>query len=333
MNAALPSPQEANMATQAYPTYNGRAVTVPRSHLEQQLANGLGWFSIGLGVAEVIAPGAVAQLIGVRDKDKTRAVLRTYGLREIASGVGILTQRRPSGWVWSRVAGDMLDLASLGNAYNSRGTNTKRVAVATTALLGITALDVLCGQQLSAEPQETVDNDTVRVRKTIVINKSPEEVYAFWRNLQNLSTFMEGLESVRELDGGKSHWKVRTPAGKTIEWDAQMVDDHPGKSIAWHSLEGADIPNSGVVRFERAPGGRGTVVSVELEYTPPAGILSAAVAKLFGTEPGQLVDENLRRFKQVIETGEVMKSDASIFPGMHAAQPPASIPASKGGNA
>jgi uncharacterized membrane protein len=125
------------------------------------------------------------------------------------------------------------------------------------------------------------------------------------------------------IDDRRSRWRAKAPAGTSVEWEAELIDDRPNELIAWRSLEGSTVDNSGFVRFERAPGGRGTVVHVELRYCPPAGALGAAVAKLFGEEPRQQLYDDLRAFKQVMELGEVVKSDASIHTGMHPAQPPA----------
>jgi uncharacterized membrane protein len=291
----------------------------------QRLANGLGWLSIGLGLAEVAAPGKVAELIGVRDEDRTRSLLRFYGMREIAAGMGILMQPQPAGWLWGRVAGDMLDLASLASAMSSETNDKSRVAMATAAVLGVTALDVMCAQQMGQyeSPQES---DTSRVSKTITINRSPEEVYRQWRRFEDFPKFMEHLEEVRTSGEGRSHWKAKAPAGSTVEWDAEITEDQPNSLIAWRSLADSEVRNSGRVRFERATGGRGTVVTVDMEYAPPAGLAGQAIAKLFGEEPGQQLDDDLRRFKQIMEIGEVVKSDASIHSGMHAAQPPEQAP-------
>jgi uncharacterized membrane protein len=290
----------------------------------ERLANALGWFSIGLGLAEMAAPSAVAQLIGVTDEDKTRNVLRGYGLREIAAGIGILSRPQPAGWLWGRVAGDLLDLSSLGTALSSSRSNRARVGAATAAVIGVTALDVRCALQLHRGSANggNVKTGDVRVIRTIILNRSPEEVYRFWHDFANLPTFMKHLESVEITGDNRSHWKATGPGGKTVEWDAEIVEDQPNTRIAWRSLEGSDIDNSGSVQFERAPGGRGTLVRVELRYAPPGGVVSATIAKLFGEEPGQQVDDDLRAFKQVLETGEVVKSDASIHRGMHPAQPP-----------
>jgi uncharacterized membrane protein len=143
------------------------------------------------------------------------------------------------------------------------------------------------------------------VRKTLAVNCAPAEAYAFWRNLRNLPRFMAHLEAVEVQDERRSHWVARAPGGTTVEWDAEIVEDQPNERIAWRSLESSDVPNSGTVRFEQAPGGRGTLVRVELRYEPPGGELGRSVAKLFGEEPEQQVDADLRRFKQVLEAGEV----------------------------
>jgi uncharacterized membrane protein len=165
----------------------------------------------------------------------------------------------------------------------------------------------------------------MHVRKASTINRRPEEVYRYWRDFQNLPRFMSYLEAVQVTGERRSHWRTSAPAGTTVEWDAEMVEDRLGELIAWQSLEGADVPNSGQVHFRPAPGGRGTEVDVELQFDPPAGKLGRAVAKLFGKDPGQQVATDLRRFKQILETGEVVVSDATIE-GAHLAQRPAQPP-------
>jgi uncharacterized membrane protein len=291
---------------------------------EEQLATALGWFSIGLGLAEVAAPGSVARLVGVRDDDRNRWTLRAMGVREVVSGVGILTQPRPTGWVWARVGGDMLDLAYLGTALNSDHANRGRVTAAIAAVAGVTALDVLCGQGLSAEPRAGAGRSraarlgrasrerAVHVRKAITIGRPAEDLYKFWRDFENLPRFMRHLESVQVTGERRSHWKAKAPFGRTVEWHAEITEDRPNEQLAWRSLESADVPNYGSVTFEPAPGGRGTTVRVDLHYEPPGGVIGATIAKLFGEEPGQQVQEDLRAFKQLMETGEVVQSEASV---------------------
>jgi len=145
----------------------------------------------------------------------------------------------------------------------------------------------------------------IEAAKTLTINRPPEELYRFWRKFENLPSVMRHLESVTVQDDKRSHWIAKGPAGRHIEWDAEIVNEKPNQLIAWQSCEGADIDHWGVVRFVPAPGGRGTEVTVELEYEPIAGSIGALFAKLFGEEPAQQIEEDLRRFKQFMEAGEV----------------------------
>ncbi len=146
--------------------------------------------------------------------------------------------------------------------------------------------------------------DRVFVQRTVTINQPAKELYSFWRNFENLPGFMGHLESVTIIDDRRSHWVVQAPFG-TVEWDAEISEDRPNEFIAWRSTGNSDIEHAGSVRFAASPGDRGTEVTVTLEYKPPAGVVGAAVAKLFGEEPNQQVGEDLRRFKQVMEAGEV----------------------------
>ncbi len=143
------------------------------------------------------------------------------------------------------------------------------------------------------------------IEKSITINSSPAELYSFWHNVENLPRFMEDLESVTTAGGNRSHWIAKGPGGTKVEWDAEIINDKQNELIAWRSLSHADIDNAGTVRFEAAPGGRGTRVRVSLNYNAPGGKAGVLFAKLFGKEPGQLVEHNLRRLKQLMETGEI----------------------------
>jgi uncharacterized membrane protein len=147
------------------------------------------------------------------------------------------------------------------------------------------------------------------LHRTMTINRPRQELYAFWRQLDNLPRFMDHLESVTVQDDRRSHWVAKAPAGRTVEWDAEITVDEPGEVLAWHSLDGADVPNGGKVRFIEAPPGRGTEVHVLIHYELPAGPAGKVVAKLFGEEPDQQVREDLRRFKRVMETGEVATTE------------------------
>jgi uncharacterized membrane protein len=161
------------------------------------------------------------------------------------------------------------------------------------------------------------DSNGIRVRKTVSIDKPPEALYEFWRAFENFPLFMEDVESVIRIDERTSHWKVKAPAGKTVEWDAEVERDVRNESIGWRAKEGSQIENAGVVTFRRGRKDRGTEVTVELTYHPPAGGLGDRIATLFGREPLQQLERNLRRFKALMETGEV--PTAAMNPGQQPA--------------
>lgn len=269
------------------------------------LGRGLAAFSVGLGLAELAAPAAVARLIGADDCGITKPALRLFGAREILTGLGLFAQPQSVAGPWARVFGDMLDLAFLGYILKSKSINRTRTVGAIAAVAGVMLVDAFAGvrrQRMAlAEP----------VRQTVTIARQPEEVYRIWRSVERLPEFMTWVEDVQDLGGNRSHWKVRTPVGATIEYDAEIVEDVPNHRIAWQSLPGASVPNRGQVTFIAAPGGRGTEVIVEMQVAAPlAKTLAGAEAK-----------GDLRRLKQVLETGEIVHSDASIHRGPHPAQP------------
>lgn len=265
----------------------------------RQLANALGWFSIGLGLAEILAPRALGRAIGVGDHPR---VMRALGMREIASGLGLLSQRAPHAWAWSRVGGDAMDLALLGAAARNADADPRRVGLAAAAVMGVTALDVYASRELSkleaSEPEEIVSESRA-------INSTPEALYSFWKNVENLPRFMSHLESVTPTGERTSHWVARAPAGMSVEWDAEIVRDDPNEGLSWQTVPGSEVTHEGTVRFERDPTGRGTIVRVQMRYIPPAGKLGVQLAKLFGEEPKLQIKDDLRRLKQLIETGEV----------------------------
>jgi uncharacterized membrane protein len=149
----------------------------------------------------------------------------------------------------------------------------------------------------------------IKIDKAITIQKSAAELYSFWRNFENLPRFMKHLEAVSVMDDTHSTWRAKAPLGQHVSWKAQLIVDEPNERIAWRSIEPMDIPNAGTVLFKELPSGRGTTVEVTLEYNPPAGMLGALVAKLFGEEPGMQVEDDLRRFKQLMETGEISTNE------------------------
>jgi hypothetical protein len=210
------------------------------------LADGLGWFSIGLGLAELGAPKSVAQLIGMPDDGPTRGLLRAYGAREIATGIGILSSRPHPVWLWARVAGDVLDLATLAAVMRRDGVDGAKLGSAMASVAGVMVADIAAARRLdrSSSAGASRQDQPGRVSKTFTVNRSPEEVAQLWLDMQLL-------------------------------------------------------PEVETVRFDTAPGGRGT--EVRLQFHP----------RLFGKLRKGAVQEKLRQFKQIAETGEVSRSDGS----------------------
>ncbi|MGY1706130.1 SRPBCC family protein [Geodermatophilus sp. SYSU D00697] len=263
--------------------------------------------SAALGVPQVARSADFARSLAVGDAPRHRAVTELVGVGELVAAAGLLGRPHPA-WLWGRVCGDALDLSLMRTALRHHDGRGLRRSVLAMAGLVVTAVDVYAAatrtiRKGTATPMELTSATTV--------TRPPEEVYAFWRQLDRLPTFMAHLDEVRATNAHRSHWKASAPFGRSVEWDAETTDDVPGQRIAWRSLDGADVPNSGQVDFVPAPGGRGTEVHVTLTYELPGGALGKAVAKYFGEEPSQQLDDDLRRFKQVLETGEVIRSDGA----------------------
>lgn len=203
-----------------------------------------------------------------------------------------LTRRTWGGGVLALVGGTLIYRGSTGHCYmyDALGVNT-------------------AGNETDNPLVSVPAGHGIKVEKSVTVNRAPEEVYRYWRNFENLPRFMNHLESVKDLGNNRSHWVAKAPAGKTVEWDAEVYNEKENELIAWRSLEGADVDNAGSVRFEAAPEGRGTIVRVTLKYDPPAGKIGSLVAKLWGEEPSQQIEEDLRRFKQVMETGEISTTE------------------------
>jgi uncharacterized membrane protein len=192
-----------------------------------------------------------------------------------------------------------LALALIGGDLMRRGITGRSYAY---ELLGIRTAPKGQGHETTSVPYEL----GIRVDRSITIARPRADVFAFWRDFNNLSRFMDHVESVRQLDDKQSHWVVKAPAGRTVEWDAVIHNEINGELLAWRTLPGADVDHAGSVWFKEAPAGRGTEVKVELQYNPPAGAVGAMVAKLWGKEPSQQIESDLRRLKQILETGEVL---------------------------
>jgi uncharacterized membrane protein len=145
----------------------------------------------------------------------------------------------------------------------------------------------------------------IRVEKSITIDKPKAELYSFWRDFRNLPRVMDHLESVKVKDQTRSRWVAKGPAGKRFEWESEVITEIENEQIDWQTLPGAQVPSRGSVFFKKAPHERGTEVKVIFHYEPPGGSVGEAFAKLFGEEPSRQVADGLRRFKQLMETGEI----------------------------
>jgi hypothetical protein len=233
-------------------------------------AEGLGWFSLGLGVPQLLAPSLVNRIAGIRDDVGSRTAQRIVGMRELAAAAGILGMSRPDPWLWARVGGDAMDLMLLGRAWGRRHDSTPRLLAATASIVGVTAIDLL----------------------TAV-------------------TMTNGLTARRR--------PMTKTAATTLDVPMQEVE------AAWTALS-ADIDAPGIVTFRPAPGGAGTEVCLRVEQESP--VVDVA-RKAMGTEPYQRAKDALRRFKQLVETGEIARSDAMpegethehMFPRQRPAQP------------
>jgi uncharacterized membrane protein len=279
------------------------------------LSRGLGVVSLGLGAAQLIAPRRLLRAAGYPSDGRSPLVVRAIGIRELGAAGGLLAQRWPVAFTWMRVAGDAVDIAVMTRALRARGVRRDRATAALGAVAAVSAADLLTGVIVSREaPRQRDDALGGRkpVRKSITINRGRDEVYGYWRALENLPRFMKHLEEVRDTGNGRSHWVAKGPVGTKAAWDAEITEDRPGERIAWQAIPGSGIQNAGTVTFREAPGGRGTEVLVELVYEPPAGPLGIAAAKLLGEEPEQQTAGDLRRLKQVLETGEVVLSEATV---------------------
>lgn len=243
------------------------------------LTNGLGWFSVGLGLAQLTMPERVAQLVGIEPTEANCGLMRTMGMRELSSGVGILTQPVPDKWLWGRVVGDVMDLAMLGVALGNGKGDRGRTLGATLAVLGVTGLDMLAARELSRQRQQAVE---------------------------------EGMEI-----GARSLFRIITikahPANVETDWNE------------WLAAQGSDESRQAVASFRAAPGTQGTEMRADLTYTPKGGTIGSTAQRMMHKSPGQMLGQDLKRFKMTVETGEIVKSDASIHEHVHPARPDDSL--------
>lgn len=273
------------------------------------LARTLGWMSLGLGIVGLMMPRRLARSAGMAQDERW---VRAIGTRELISGAGILMRPHKPGWLWSRVAGDAMDLLLITLSARSRDRDaTRRRGLLSAALAGVSVLDLLVAwdhtarlRHVSAMPRKE-RTGVSQVKKSLDVNCSPEKCYRFWRDVENFPRFMPHVERVEAVDATHSRWQVRGLLGQSFEWNAALTSDVPGQQLGWQTSSGSDVAHAGIVRFSPAPGHRGTRVEVEFTFHPPLGKAGLMLARMTGEEPSQLVSEDLRRFKQLIETGEI----------------------------
>jgi uncharacterized membrane protein len=277
-----------------------------RSHdpqQDQRLARALGWFSVGLGLTQLVMPRGVARVIGVRAEPNW---LRVLGLRELANGIAILAQPRPSpSALQARVAGDAIDLGLMASAWNARSTDRVRLAAGAGVVLGVTALDILCSRRLSAA---LVVPRPLEIQTSIAIQSSPDKLYRFWRELSNLPRVFSHIDNIRVAEGGRFHVEGKRMLGRSLAWDAQITEDVINQRLGWHTLPGALIAHSARMQFKPLSA-EGTLLSLQMRFEPLVPALVAPLARLLGDTPKQALKSELRRFKQWVEAGELATAE------------------------
>lgn len=227
-------------------------------------------------------------------------------------------RRVTMGWLAAGLGLGLAGAAWLGRqSIATRGKRARAFKIATATTAGVTLLDAL----FLARSARLVKPRPIAVKTSVTIRRSRDELYSYWRDLRNLAGFMRHVDSVTELNG-HSVWRARGPAGVSAEWEAEVVADRPGERIAWRSLENATVPHHGSVVFRDAPGDQGTEVHLEIAFEPPAGVIGEGIVRMFHIVPEESMKNDLRRLKQIMETGEIVCSDASIHAGPHPARPP-----------
>jgi uncharacterized membrane protein len=285
------------------------------------MSRGLGWLGVGLGVTELAFPRTLASVVGVDQRNRASSmIVRALGVREIASGLAVLASPRHPAPLWARVIGDAIDLGLLGLAMTARGSNHRRLALSLGAIAGIAAADVIAAQHRMRARRGSP------VIASVTINKPPLEVYEFFRRFDHLPQFMDYLTSVEQLGPRRSRWTAKLPIGGTVSWEAEILGDEPGSALWWCSVEDSPIQTRGRVTFTRTPGRNMTEVRVELQLGVLGRGTSTSLARLFAKPQ---VKADLQRLKQVMETGEVLRSDASHHQLLRPAQP-AAYPAEAG---
>jgi len=308
MVAEFSSPNEAQRGSRAtfgpahvYDEFDDQEQSSSTPQTSSGAARNLGILSLVLGTGALFMPALLSRLSGLEQR---RRLLPLVGLRELTSGIGLLSTNSPGPWLWSRVIGDGMDLAVLASSLLSpRNPRKLNAAVTTAVVAAITAIDVRESLRSSSRAPSAAPDALVTA--SVIVGKSARECYDFWRDPTNMTRISPIVESVTVVDNRTSRWCIRSPLGTRIEWDSKVTGDTPGERISWRSVDGGGLYHAGVIRFEQAVGGRGTLVTTSMHYRVPGGSAGVALAKLMGADPRKEVREDLRRFKQLLEAGEI----------------------------
>jgi uncharacterized membrane protein len=251
---------------------------------------------------------------------RNRLANAVFSLSSSTAGARALARPSDRQEVLAEEGGEMSDDDDADRQDLLGGERLQRALIGAAAVAAVGGMAYLFGRKFADDVEKSLISDapasTFRgkagrgspVGRTVTVNRPAQELYDFWRDFTNFPQFMDNIRSVEKLDGQRSRWVIEAPAGTKVEFVSRITEDRPGRLIAWESEEGADVRNAGRIEFIDAAPGRGTMVRATISYDPPAGALGRAVAKLLQREPAVQARRDLRRFKQLMETGEVTSS-------------------------
>jgi uncharacterized membrane protein len=271
---------------------------------------GLGWLSLAVGAAQVVAPRVVGKLVGVRAPRRVQGLIRLLGVRGLLSGLGLLSRGRAGRWLKARIAGDLIDFGLLRKALRQPGARRARTAGALLATWGLALYDARTS--LLAR-RDALALASAPVRRSITIARPAAAIFRMWRDFSHLSDFFPHVDFVDVIDEQTSRWRVRGATGDVLEWETVIVEERPDELLRWKSVDRASVATSGVLQLVPAPGGRGTEVHLEVQYHPPGGAVGRIIASLWSESPEQELDAALRRLKQRLETGGVVHADGLVW--------------------
>jgi uncharacterized membrane protein len=261
----------------------------------------LGWLSVAVGAAEVVAPRVVARVVGVRAPRRVRGLIRVMGVRGLVAGIGLLSRGRAARWLQARVAGDLIDFGLLRRALRQPGARRGRTIGALVATWGLALLDA---RSARLAQHEALVLAAAPARRSRTIGRPPAEIFAFWRDFANLPGVIPHLDSVDVIDAQRSRWRARGGSGdELIEWETLVVEERWAEVIRWKSLDKSNVTTSGELLLAPTADG-GTQVTLELRYHPASGALGRILESFWDeTTRDEELDETLRRLEQLLESG------------------------------